>query len=439
VLLALALVGPAAAAEAGRVEVRVVNGAGKALKGVPVVVSVKAWPGGAFQWKDHEGTTDAKGRATLDGVVPGGTRYGVYAAAVSAGHTIASRYLWSSTPAATPALELVVTPASPLRLRFVDAAGKPLAGVRVAPSMRHTAEGVHHTVASTPRDSAVATSGADGLVPMPFFLAGEWVGVEVAFPGERWQRRTFSVPAAKDAIVEVAREQAPTADRELLAGDDPKKRFFFTGPKAGDVEPEGGWGVVLVLPGGDGGEGFREWVRERYDDWIGAGFVWAHLVAPVWKPSQDVVWPIAPSPPDGRTFTTETFVADVVQACAKQVRLDPRKVLAVGWSSSGPALWRLLSTKESPVQGYVLVMSVFHAKDVEPLAQAKGRLVSLIHSPQDETCPLALAEKGRDALKKAGVTADWATYEGGHGWEGESEALVARALARMASQLAVRR
>lgn len=65
---------------------------------------------------------------------------------------------------------------------------------------------------------------------------------------------------------------------------------------------------------------------------------------------------------------------------------------------------------------------------LDPLVNAKGRPLFLLHSPTDKQCHIEEAEAGRDAAKKAGLDVEWATYEGGHGWAGESETIARRAI-----------
>jgi len=436
-LLGLLAAAPASAAPeaGGTVEVRVVGPGGKAAKGALVSVVVKAWPGGQFRVVRKEGKTDAKGRVAIPDAIPAGTRYGLYAAVLDAGTTLTAAYVWSGVPAPSKPIELAVAPAAELSIRCVDGAGKPVGGVEVGPAMRADAAGRRHVTFGAPHASTVGTSGADGLVRLPYFLPGEWVGVRMRGKGGEWEDRQLTVPTAKGAVVDVPVEGKAMPDRDLTADGDPRKRFFLLGPKPLDVEPEKGYGVVLVLPGGDGGEGFRGFVRERYDDWVDAGWVFAQPVAPAWVPDQTPVWPTKTSPLAGAAFSTEVFVAAVVDAIATHVRIDRRRVLAVSWSSSGPACWRMLSTKESPIAGHLIAMSVFHPKELEPLANAKGRPLFLLHSPTDERCPIAMAERGRDAARKAGLEVEWATYEGGHGWGGDSETIARRALRWLAARL----
>jgi len=50
---------------------------------------------------------------------------------------------------------------------------------------------------------------------------------------------------------------------------------------------------------------------------------------------------------------------------------------------------------------------------------AKGKPFFIDHSPDDKRCAFKLAEQARDALKKAGASVEFVTYEGGHGWNGD--------------------
>ena len=97
-------------------------------------------------------------------------------------------------------------------------------------------------------------------------------------------------------------------------------------------------------------------------------------------------------------------------------------------SSSGPACYRIASLKKTLVTGQLIAMSVFHKDRMESLKSTKGRPFFILHSPEDRTCPLKLAEQARDTLRKKGAKVEWATYAGGHGWGGDSEDLARRAL-----------
>lgn len=418
---------PASAAGEADVVVKVVDARGKPLKGLDVRFWVKGWPGGTFRSTNHEATTDAKGLARVEGAVPPGTRYGVTATVAAKGWLLASHYHWDGKGGPMPEVKIETAPAQSCRLRFTDDAGKPVAGALAVPRMRAAADGRRHDLFAAPADDGAPKSGADGTVVLEHFLPGEWAGASVRFPGGGWETRHFVVPPAK-GVVEIPRTQAPTPEHDLRAGGDELRRYFLFGPKAGDSEPAAGWGLVLVLPGGDGSAEFREWVRERYDDWADAGVVFAQLVAPKWTPGQEIVWPTAASKVPEAKFTTEEFVESVVEDVGGRLKVDPKRVVTVSWSSSGPACHRIASLAKTRVTGSLIAMSVFRRSDLEDLSNVKGRPVFLLHAPGDRRCPFRLAEEARDTLTKAGAKVRFETYEGDHGWGGDSVELARKGL-----------
>ena len=52
--------------------------------------------------------------------------------------------------------------------------------------------------------------------------------------------------AAQDDVIDVA-------SVERRAGLDENKRYFLIGTRQGDAAPDNGYGLLIVLPGGDGG------------------------------------------------------------------------------------------------------------------------------------------------------------------------------------------
>jgi hypothetical protein len=226
----------------------------KPVKGVEVAVRVKAWPGGRFQMRSHAAKSDKRGRFQVADALPAEGRYGVYVSAVAPGKTLAARYVWNGKGGPLEPVELITQPAGKLRLRFVDARGKPVAGVMAYPAMRSDAEGARHNVSLS--DDGSVKSDKKGIVRMDHFLPGEWGGVHVRFPDRDWEVRNFIVSTDAGAVIDMPETAPETPDLDVAAGDDPKKRYFLMGPKAGDSEPETGYGLVLVLPGGDGGDGF---------------------------------------------------------------------------------------------------------------------------------------------------------------------------------------
>jgi predicted esterase len=210
-------------------------------------------------------------------------------------------------------------------------------------------------------------------------------------------------------------DEVPSEDRR--AKDNADQRYFFIGPKPGQKEPEAGWGLILVLPGGDGAAGFHPFVKRIFANSAPPGFVAAQLVAVEWMPGQSktLTWPTKPSPAPGMKFTTEEFVSAVIDDVSKKTKIDPARILTLSWSSGGPPVYVLSTGKDRRVKGSLIAMSVFHEKEVD-LPASKGYPYYLYHSRDDQRCRFEHAEKAKEKLAAAGARVELATYEGGHGW-----------------------
>ncbi|MFO0984711.1 MAG: hypothetical protein U1E76_23805 [Planctomycetota bacterium] len=210
------------------------------------------------------------------------------------------------------------------------------------------------------------------------------------------------------------------ASQDVKIGDDANQRYFLIGPRAKHVPPTG-YRLVLVLPGGDGGADFLDFVKRIYDQSLPDDYVVAELVAPVWSADQarSLVWPTRLHPHPKMKFATEEFVNNVIKDVAGKVKIDKRGVFQLAWSSSGPAAYAISLQRDTPVAGSYIAMSVFHPQQLPPLGNAKGRIYFLDHSPDDETCKFAFAEQARDQLRQSGAKVEMVTYAGGHGWQGD--------------------
>lgn len=208
----------------------------------------------------------------------------------------------------------------------------------------------------------------------------------------------------------------PTQDLRL--GGDERKRYLLAGPRPAEKEPKQGFGLLVVMPGGDGAASFHPFVKRIYQNAVPKGFLVVQPVAVKWKPDQQIIWPTEAAQVAGMKFSTEEFVEEILETLAKTRRIDASRVFTLTWSSSGPAAYVLSARKKGLVKGSLIAMSVFHAGELD-LERAKDHPYYILHSPEDKTCPLRLAEEARDTLRKHGAKVAFATYEGGHGWKGD--------------------
>src|SRR5262252_458435 len=153
--------------------------------------------------------------------------------------------------------------------------------------------------------------------------------------------RKWMTAAALVLLFGVAAADDDGSTQDLRAGGDEKKRYFVHGPKKDAKPPKDGFSVLYVLPGGDGGPTFQDFVKNirkqaLSDDWLAV-----ELVAPKWRDDQTIVWPTAALPTKDAKFTTEDFFAAVHKDVTKTFKVDAKRVFALGWSSGGPPVYTL--------------------------------------------------------------------------------------------------
>jgi predicted esterase len=216
--------------------------------------------------------------------------------------------------------------------------------------------------------------------------------------------------AAQDDVADVV-------SQDLKAGKDEHKRYFLVEPPKGAKEPKQGYGLLVVLPGGNGSADFHPFVKRIYKNAVPEGYVLAQPVAVKWTEKQEIVWPTDKNRAEGMKFSTEEFIAAVIKDVAGKYKLDPERAFTLTWSSSGPAAYAA-SLSSDKITGSFVAMSVFKPDLLPSLEKAKGQAYYLYHSPDDRVCPFRMAEQAAKDLKKNGATVKLATYDGGHGWRG---------------------
>lgn len=211
---------------------------------------------------------------------------------------------------------------------------------------------------------------------------------------------------------------AEVPSENVLIGGDANKRYMLI-TRAREKEPENGYHLLVVLPGGGGGADFNPFVRRILKNALPRGFVVAQAVAPVWREDKDrIVWPTAKLPDEKMAFATEQFVKDVIADVKAKRKIDDKRVYLLAWSSSGPAAYTSLVSADVPIAGAFIAMSVFKSAEMPALGGAKGRRVYVLHSPQD----FIKIDFPRAAVKQlgaAGAAVHMEEYEGGHGWHGD--------------------
>ncbi len=238
------------------------------------------------------------------------------------------------------------------------------------------------------------------------------------------QLKAMEEKAAKERAERAAEAELKDIPATMVAaGYDNNQRYVLIGHRPGKSEPEGGFKVLLVLPGGDGGADYKAFCQRIWKNCLDDKWVVCQLVAPKWdkEQSDSIVWPTKGSPYKAAKFTTEDFAENVIADVRKRCEINVKQVYVLGWSSGGPPAYALMLRKkpDTNLAGALIAMSVFKPEQTDGLQHAKGRRFFLLHSPEDKTVPLRFAEEAKLGLSKSGGAAELKTYEGGHGWLGD--------------------
>ncbi len=135
-------------------------------------------------------------------------------------------------------------------------------------------------------------------------------------------------------------------------------RYFLIGPRQNAKIPDGGFALIIVLPGGDGSADFHPFVKRIYKYSLPETYLVAQAVAVKWNDKQQITWPIAKDRASGAKFSTEDFVNEIIKDTAKKHKLDSKHVFTLSWSSGGPAAYAISLTNKK-VTGSFVAMSVF--------------------------------------------------------------------------------
>jgi predicted esterase len=213
--------------------------------------------------------------------------------------------------------------------------------------------------------------------------------------------------------------KAEVPSQEITIRGVPRQQYFLHGPKKEGAPPKEGYGLLVVLPGGNGGRDFRGFVGRIYAQALGNDWIAAQPISVKWTDKQRIVWPTAKNRAPKMKFTTEEFVDRVIVDVAKRQKVDPRRILLLAWSSGGPAAYTISLQERKHPTGFYIAMSVFRPQWLPSLAQARGEVYFLDHSPDDAVCDFALAKEAERLLTRQGAKVQLVTYEGGHGWHGD--------------------
>lgn len=246
-----------------------------------------------------------------------------------------------------------------------------------------------------------------------------YVVMSVTHEGQITIHESHWEPVESNQLTVPLNSQDDVADiksQELQAGKDARKKYMLIAPDKG-VPPADGYGLIVVLPGGDGGMGFHPFIKRIFKNGIPEGYVVAQPVAHKWTANQQIVWPTEKNKVPEMKFTTEEFINAVIEDVSGRKKINPARVFTLTWSSSGPAGYAASLTCPK-VTGSFVAMSVYNTRYLPALDKASKHPYFVYHSPDDRTCPIRMAQQAVTDLGKAGAKVELKTYDGGHGWRG---------------------
>ncbi|MHC4592203.1 MAG: alpha/beta hydrolase [Planctomycetota bacterium] len=207
--------------------------------------------------------------------------------------------------------------------------------------------------------------------------------------------------------------------QDLMVAGDARMRYFLIGPKEGAEALEPGYSLLIVLPGGSGGEEFLPFVKRIFDQSLTEDYLVAQPVAVKWTPEQEIVWPVAKKPVPDQGFATEEFVDAVIKDVGERHNVNPARVYVLAWSGGGPAAYSASLQRRTLINGSFIAMSAFKPTILPPFTGARGRAYYLYHSPDDEEAPYRKTKAAKALLSASGARVKIVEYEGGHGWRGD--------------------
>ena len=111
-----------------------------------------------------------------------------------------------------------------------------------------------------------------------------------------------TLAASGYAAEEPPEDFGPIVSLDLRAKKTERKRYFLIGhhlpgedgkkPKKFEV-PKRGFRLLVVMPGGGGGEGFHPFVKRIHREVLNGKWLIAQPVATKWTDDQQTVWPMA--------------------------------------------------------------------------------------------------------------------------------------------------
>lgn len=190
----------AANSVAGDIHGRVVDEDSQPIGQANVLAVVKTWPQNGYRQQAYTATTNEDGEFTIDNVYPLGEEYHIQIATVADKRLLRSTYIRSEGEQLEPVVfHLPATEAFALRIEGVD--GESVVGAEVFPHRRIDDSGEDHLVYFDSADPIIRRSNHDGVVELPYFVAGDRATIYLRLPDREWHTREVVVPPNGNVVL----------------------------------------------------------------------------------------------------------------------------------------------------------------------------------------------------------------------------------------------
>lgn len=209
--------------------------------------------------------------------------------------------------------------------------------------------------------------------------------------------------------------------QRIALGGDPNRAYRIVGLQTKQPVPPKGYKLLIVLPGGDGSDDFRWFIRRMKKNAVPNDMLVAQIIAPRWSNWQasNLVWPTRPNPFYGMKFPTEQLIEDVIADVRRRTRITPEQIYALAWSSSGPAVYTAVASPRSSLRGAFIAMSVFRPAELPAPSVLAAKRFFLYHSSHD-FIPIQQAHEAEQFMRAHGAKTQFREYQGTHGWTGNT-------------------
>lgn len=157
---------------------------GQPVANAKVLAIQKTWPGGRYRQDSLVTKTDGRGRFRFPNFAKKSNQYAFLLSVMPEGHTLTSHYQFVKDGSKQKPVTLTVKQNDAVTFTFKDGQGKPVAGLKVLPQDRKTADGQEHMTYAMQIADSWFKADAQGKVKLSAFEPGDAGKLTIDIEGE---------------------------------------------------------------------------------------------------------------------------------------------------------------------------------------------------------------------------------------------------------------